>query len=74
MAVPKTVCRAILIKDKHLRLEGDETADDLRTAIEYLKLHKCVPYPGIPVDVSLATHFALGTRIGRYPNAPNAVR
>lgn len=55
--IPKTVVRAILINDRHLVLEGDETADELRLALSFLVDHQCAFPPGIPAAVNLSKHY-----------------
>lgn len=53
MAVNKTHMKTIIRRNGHLRLEGDETIEELRIALLYLRQHtylRCA-YPGMGTPI-----------------------
>ena len=69
----KTHMKTIIRRNGHLVIEGDETTDELRTALLYLRQHiylKCeYPDKGIPIEALIPDISVLAVRSIRTPNA-----
>lgn len=75
MPLNKTNMKTILKQNGHLRLEGDEETEDLRTALYFLRKHtyaECKrPDLGIPIESLIPDISALAPRATRIRNVQN---
>lgn len=78
MALVRSQLAMMIRKNGHLILEGDETTDELRTALMYLSVchgqadcHR--PGLGIPIDILLPNTNALVERSPRRPPAKKRI-
>ena len=74
LAVNKTHMKTIIRRNGHLRLEGDESTDELKDALFFLRAHtyqRCaMPEMGIPIeallpDISVLVARPMSTRNAR---------
>lgn len=77
MALTKAHMKTIILRNGHLGLEGDESIDELRTALMYLRQHtyqKCV-YPGMgtPIEALIPDISVLTAKSTRSRNVKNVV-
>lgn len=73
MTVHKRVMQNMIVKNGHLVLEGDETTEELRTALYNLRRHTYAncrrPYLGMPIESLLPDISVLAVRSTRSKSA-----
>lgn len=73
LALNKTHMKTIIRRNGHLHIVGDETADELRTALLYLRQHtlnRCAyPMIGTPIEALIPDISVLNARSTRTRNA-----
>lgn len=71
----KNLMRTIILRNGHLQLVGDESAEELREALLNLRKHtyaKCHrPYTGTPIESLLPDISVLTVKSTRRPNVTN---